>query len=163
MALFETSAETRFIFQAMDKVPHGETITYESLSESIGRDVRLYATSALSSAITMQLKKQRVFECVRGVGYKLLTSKEIVRTQGDKALSHIKRTARRYVKRIASCVYDELNDVEKIRHNAHLSALGTINYLSKPAAINQIEQELKITRQRDLPIGNTLRLFIKNE
>ena len=50
------SADARFLAQTLAKARPGDTVTYESLSAAIGRDVRKTAYSALQTALRMALR-----------------------------------------------------------------------------------------------------------
>lgn len=160
MANFETSSDARFIANALANANHGEIVTYKMLSEAIGRDVRKFATGALYTAVKMQLRDSRVFECIRGVGYKLLPADEIVRTQGAKAFNAITNKARSAVKKIAAADYGQLENDQKIKHNAQISMLGAICHMTKPKSLEHVENAVIAAQNKELPVGNTLALFV---
>lgn len=160
MANFEASSDARFMAKVLANANPGEIVTYEMLSEAIGRDVRRFAASALFTAVKMQLRERRVFECIRGVGYKLLEGHEIVRTQGEKAFNAITNKARSAVKKIAAADYSELNNDQKVKHNAQISMLGAICHMTKPKALENVENAVIAAQNKELPVGNTLALFV---
>ena len=156
MKRFEASSDTRFLAQELSQAKPGDTITYDSLSTAIGRDVRVHARGALFSALRMQLHDRRVFEAVPNVGYRLLTAEEIVRTQAAKGMQRIARTARVAGKKVASAEYDELTEQDKVAHNTQLSILGAISQMTKPVVAREIESKVR-AKGAELALGETLR------
>lgn len=160
MARFETSSDARFIAQLLAKAEPGETVTYEEMSEAIGRDVRRFARPALYTALRQQVRESRVFESVPNEGYKRLTDEQVVATQAANGLSRISRTARRTAQRVQAVNFDGLSNQSKIAHNTQLSMLGAVAQMTKPSVLLAVEQSVK-QRGDCLPVGETLKLMTK--
>lgn len=158
MAHFQASSDTKFIAQLLAKAEPGGTVTYQELSDAIGRDVRKFARSALCTALRHQVAEGRVFEAIHNEGYRRLTSEEVIKTQAAKGLSRISRTARRTAQRVQAVDYAKLGDSDKTAHNTQLSILGAVTQMTKPKAMMEVEKAVK-TRSETLPIGETLRLM----
>ncbi len=160
MPQFEVSSDTRFLLQTLEKAEPGETITYESMSEAIGRDVRRHALHALYSALRMVVKEHKVFEAIPNVGYRRLTDSEIIKTQADKGMSRIRRTAKRTALRVSSAQVANLNNNEKVQMNTQLSMMGAIAHMSRPSELKVLEEKVR-ARADQLPIGETLSAMTK--
>jgi len=139
---FQISAQTTALIERLRECSIGETITYASLSDSIGEDVqrkRHYLTSALKSLLDDGV----IFGTVTGKGIKRLEAAELPAI-GDKSILHIRRTARRTRKRlaIASRMNDVPNDV-RIAINAKSAVLGVIEHVSTRKAVEVAIEKVK--------------------
>lgn len=158
MSTFKASADTRFIAQEFAKAAPGDTITYEQLSAAISRDVRKFAQSSIYTALKMQLAEGRVFEAEPGIGYRFLTSAEIVQTQAAKGFQRIGRIAKKTARKVGAADFASLSNPDKIKHNAQLSMLGALGQMTKPAALVPVEK--RVSEKLDqLAIGETLKLM----
>jgi hypothetical protein len=157
---FLVSSDTKFIAAALAKVRPGETITYEELDKAIGRSVRSYARGSLSTALRQQVSDGRVFEVEKNVGYRLVTDSEIIRTQYVKNSAHVRRAARKTVKRIQAANFDALTKDEKTAHNTQISMLGALHQMTTPKAELAVQKEVQ-RRSAELPVGEVLALMTK--
>ena len=155
----KASADARFLSQALANSKDA-TVTYEVLSGAIGRDVRKHAYGALQTALRIVLRDHSmVFEAVPNVGYRRLTSAEIVETQAGKAFASMGRVSRRTARKIHAADYNSLTREQRTAHNAQLSMLGVIGHMTKPSALLNVERETA-KESNELPVGKTLALFI---
>jgi hypothetical protein len=92
------SPETAALHAALAAVPLGETITYDSLSAVIGRDVRRGAQARLASARRIAERDNgAVFETLRKTGLRRLLPDEAPDI-GSSARHKLRRTSRRAIK-----------------------------------------------------------------
>src|SRR5690348_7295398 len=77
----ELSLDARLLKQRLDDVKEDEEITYDTLSEIIGRNVQNGARGCLYTALRLVRKENgAIFATVRGVGLKRLHNKAIAAT-----------------------------------------------------------------------------------
>lgn len=157
----ELSVDTMAIYNALREMEIDEIITYEELSDLIGRDV-----SPNGDAYSCQASARRkcladdgiVIECVRSVGVKRLNDEAVART-GDHSINRIKRESNRGLKRISSVQdFNSLSSEAKISHNAAFSVLGVLAHLTKANHVKKVERAVT-SSQAVLPLGQTLRAF----
>lgn len=157
--MFQLSIDTRHIYERLIKAETGEVINYKELSLIIGRNIQNGARSNLTSARRIAERDDHyVFDVVRGVGIRRLNDQEMCGL-GESALSHIKRTSRRCVKRMV-CVRDfsSLPKVAQTKHNTYVSVFSMLTEMAKPSNIKKIEHKVSETNQT-LPFNKTLEAF----
>lgn len=157
---FELSVDTQLLYRHL--VEHEATevpITYEELSELIGRDVQREARHLLQSARRRALKRDRiVFGTVTGVGLRRLSDEEVAAT-GESFLKRIRRTARRASETV-TCVQDfeKLPADAKAKHNATLSLAGVLRHFTQPRRVLQLEEKV-LDSSHALPTAETIKLL----
>lgn len=122
---FQPSLDVKTLSELLLSAEIGEVVTYEKMTEAIGRNI-LNSRSTLSSAMRgVQNSHQFVFSCVPTVGYKRLTNSEIV-GKGEQFIKHIKRTSKRGAKNLACVQYDELTQDDKTSHNTRMTIFAMV-------------------------------------
>lgn len=154
----QVSIDGQVLTKRLAEINPGETITYGEMSNLIGRDVRKEGHSALVCARKYLLRDyQAVFESVMGVGLKRLVDNEIAKI-GSHYLRRINKMSSRGIEKLSAVDWNNLDNESKIRHNTDMSALAVQKELSSPRKLKSIEQVV-ITANRRLPIGETLAIF----
>jgi len=154
---FQKSSDTGILENLLSEAKVGELITYQKMSEALGRDVRQYAMNALCSARKMVLKnKQYVFgtECSQGLR-RLDDSAIVMASEEDR--TRMLRQARRAITKLSCVKFDELNDVAKRKHIVASAQFGAVEMFSKTSATKKITEAVK--DKTVMPIGETLKLF----
>jgi len=150
--MFQLSADARTLASVLRDASPGDTVTYERLSASIGRDVQEDARGALQTARRLVLNEHRiVFDAVRGEGLMRLKDKQIVGLS-DKARDHIRRTSRKTAKALVCVDYDALSPEDQVKHNTGLSMLGVIAELSTSRSVAKLESKVK-EAGKELPLA----------
>lgn len=159
----ELAYDTRLLYDQLKGLPFGEVLPYEAMTKLLGRDIRDEAHGNLQSARRMLLNHDGiVIGTVRKVGVKKLNDQEIVIT-GEDASKHVRRSARRALRRLAAVRdYEALPAESKISHNTFASALAAVVALAKPAGLKRIETEVRRTAAQ-LPLARTLAAFAKKD
>lgn len=154
----EMSIESQLLYKRLSKMKVGNVITYDELTEEIGRDVRS-CIWALATARRQVLKTDSiVVDCVPGKGVKRLDDSAIVGTLVD-GVKRISRASHRSARKASGIRnYDELPPDIKTQHNAALAALGAVRQLSKPSSVKKIEEKSEAANGR-LQLEDTLKLF----
>jgi len=157
--MFTQHHDTRLLYGYLIANKDKEIITWEDLEKHIGYSVRQgVGYSRLRSAINTALgQDQLVFECVFGVGYKVVNASENVSNR-EAALNGIRRRARREQNKLACAKYDALNDSEKATHNALAAQYGVIRVLAGKKATKKIETA---SNGSMLSVQRSLQLFSK--
>jgi len=154
--LFSKSLETTQIEKELRKAELGQIISYEHLTDVLGRDVRQWCRHNLQSARRILSSEGYEFGVVLNVGLKRLAPNEVVDTNAV-FTERIRRTTTRGLKRLSHIVLDDLDDEHKTRLNAQAAHLQFLAHASKPKAAKAIEQA---STPSDRPnIGQTLKLF----
>lgn len=156
---FEKSADAKVLENVLSEAEVGQVITYEQMSAAIGRDVRKYAISALGTARRGLFKeKQFVFAVERGKGLVRIGDAAIVKTI-EKDRLHLHRTASKSLKKLSVVKFDNLDANEKKEHTVASAQMGAIAMFSHKNSSKKIESKVNGS-SKDLPIGETLKLFV---
>jgi hypothetical protein len=155
---FEKSADTKIIESVLAEAKIGETVTYETLSKAIGRDVRTFAFASLRSARHGLLQsKNYVFGVEQNVGLVRLDDDQIVDSTEDDR-KRMQRAANRTIKKLGVVDYGKLSEDKKKQHVVASATMGAVALFSGKNAQKRIEQ--KVTPgTAQLAIGETLKLF----
>jgi hypothetical protein len=159
----ERSVDTQFLLERLLETDPGETITYEELTDLIGRDVRPGGDAypnLFSARRIAQHDHRIVFEAVRKVGIVRLRDDAIVRTAPG-SIQRARRAALRGSK-VLACVedFDNLSDKDKLQHNTALSVLGVIAHFAKPKSVKTVAAAVSDAKTR-LPVARTIAHFMQ--
>lgn len=156
----QISVDSRLIYERLSKVEIDEVITYDELNKVIGRDVQKGAYSCLVTAKKMAERYDRkVFGTIVKIGIKRLTGNDVVDT-GDGKITHMRRTAARGIRQLATVDYEVLDEKHKTKHNVTLSTMGCLQMMLKPGKLKGIEEEVK-SKSSPLSLAQTLEIFKK--
>lgn len=154
--IFEKALETQLLTEALRKA--GDFVSYDDLTKACGRDVTKDGRGNLYSAKRIVQREDRVvWGTVPKKGLQRLRGEGLV-AAGASSLSRIHSEARRGVKRLECVTYEELDNSQRIKHNATAAALGALGALTKTTSLNRIEQASEKTTEK-LSMAETLRLF----
>jgi hypothetical protein len=158
---FETSVDTRLLYQHLLTIKPGDTVTYAKLSEIISRPV-VGSTPQLQSAIRRALREDGlVFGNISKVGYKHLLDPEIVDAAGND-VSTIRRRAKRSVGKLLKVQdFTTLDKEHQVKHSTAASIFGFIHAFLAPKAIKSIRGGVEAAG-KELPIAETIKMFSKN-
>lgn len=157
-AVFEMSADTRLLRQALSRVAVGATISYESLSAEISKPVS-GSFAALHSARDSLLRHDRiVFSVIRGEGLKRLDDREII-SAGDEDVSAIRRKSRKALRKLTAIAdYNALSPADQLRHTATVSIFAAVADMATDKGVKKVEATAQ-GRSGELPIALTLSAF----
>jgi len=149
------SIDTKLLGDRLSALSVGSILTYEDLSGSIGRNVRLEARSNLTSAIHRLLRDGYVFATVRGVGIKRLSDQEIIGVGLD-VVQKVRRAAGRAQTKLAAVQdFDSLPRDSKTQHQVAMSVLGVLRHMTKSTTVKKLESRVAAV-QSELPLTLTL-------
>lgn len=149
------SIDVRKLADLLMATQEGETITYETLSEAIGRNVKTKYRYLLDQARhLLQKEHQIVFDASRNNGMTRLGD-EGKAAIGKNAIMRIRRTAKRGCEKMA-CVQDfeSMSADAKAEHNFSMSVLGAIAASTNRKPLAQIEAK---TKTSTMPTAEVLR------
>ena len=157
----EIEIDARALSDLLDTAKPGDVVTYDALSQLIGRNVRGAAWSALTKARREQLKKQRLFECVRDVGLKLETDATIAEGVPEYARKRIRSVAKRCGAKLAAIAdFDKLSNDQKTRVLTAQSIVGAVAAFTSAAGARRVEKLIgEATNAKALPLAATLEAF----
>lgn len=162
--LFTIRIDTKLLVNRLAEVPPGETISYAELG-SVIKQVANYMQApmagygSLCSARRIALRDHgQVFRTVAREGLRRLTDAEIVQEVPDETRKMIRRRVDRAGREIIAVAYDQLDNSQKVKHNASLSVLGAIGLALIPAKVKQIEAACEKSHQQ-LSLTQTLEIF----
>lgn len=157
---FAMSIDTRLLYERYQKLTVGEQITYQEMSDLIGRDVRNGARGAFMSARRRAERLDNiVFGVVRGEGLVRLNDEEIVKS-GESLLKRSRKSARRGFARMGHADYEKLTEGIKADHNAYASMFNALIAASKPSTFKRVREQVAQSQQT-LPLAATLKAFEK--
>ncbi len=140
MSVFSTDAKT--IADMLRAASVGAVVTYDDMSDALGRDVLTYARPAIASARKMvQQENRMVFDTVRKVGVKRLEDGDIVNL-GDRARVSMRRIASHTVGKIVCVNYAGLSREQQTKHNTALSMFGVIKEMATSKSFERLESEV---------------------
>lgn len=154
----EASADVMLLDAILNKVAVGTTATYEEITKCVGRS-KESSRGIISAAMRRQLNKGRVWEAVRGLGYKLCDDSTIV-TVAKGGLRSIHRKASKSMKKLKCATYDKLTPDEKVSHNTSASIYAIMSHVTHGSNIKKLSENVKVA-QAQLPTAKTLELFAK--
>ena len=147
-----SSKNTRFYIGVLTKqlvdylkcIPVGTKITYNDISTIIGYDVQRAHRHVLTSARKiLEREYSIVFGTIIKYGLKRLEDIEIVHT-GNEGIRKIRKTSRRYARRVVCIDYDTLPQDSKREHNIVLSILGTMHHMTSTKQRKKIENIVEV-------------------
>lgn len=159
MSNFILSIETKQLLERLIKAEVGELITYQEMTNIVGRDIRKEGCGIMYSARRKAENDcQIVFITVVNKGIKRASDEEIANS-GTSAIAKIRRTSHKGKKRL-HCVenFGSLTNESKIHHNAAASFLGAIDLMTRPKKIIALEEVVK-KESNSINVTKTLELF----
>ncbi len=158
----EISIDSQMIYQRLIKMEPGQSISYDELSEIIGRDIQVYGRYNLYTATRMALRDESmVFESIRNQGIRRLKNDEIPHIIGSSAIGKIRKISKVNSKKIIAVDYDALSNDSKVKHNMALSVLGAFLTMTKTKSITMIEETINLNEMNRLTYAKTLESFKK--
>lgn len=151
------SIDTKAVYDRLTKAKMGETVSYDELSQLIGRDIRNGAYWCLQSARRKALIDGLVFGSVSKVGIKRLNDTEIVDT-GHDAVTRIHRLSTRSARKVALAEYSTLSPESKVKFNTHVSILGVMAHMTRSKQVAKLTESVT-KAQASLPLAKTLEAF----
>lgn len=159
---FKLSADSSTIAFLLRQAQIGDVVTYEAISEAIGRDVRENCMGALQTARSLVQRENRmVFDVVRKIGLKRLDNDSIV-DLSDRAREQARRLAKRTSKKLVCVDYDSLSREKQTKHNASLSVFSCIAELSTNKAQARLSKTLE-TSSMQVPAAKAALLALGAE
>jgi hypothetical protein len=148
-AISELSIDTQTLERLLTTVPIGQTISYDALSASIGRNVQHDARGNLRTARKRLLRLERMlFGSVVNEGLKRLDDKGKV---SDASL-HIRRSHTQAKLAVASATsvdnFAALPNDVRITHNIVLAQAGVIKSMTSGRTRKRLETSLSETKPR---------------
>lgn len=155
---YQKSADTKIIESALAEASVGDTVTYETLSKAIGRDVRQFAWNAVSTARNSLLNEKKfVFGIEKNVGLVRLNDSQIVDTS-ESDRRKMKRAAGRSIRKLGVVDYAKLTDDKKKQHTIAAAQMGAISMFAGKSATKKIATKVNEGKET-LAIGETLAMF----
>lgn len=158
-ATFELAPETRVIAGRLGRLQPGETVSYDELTQLIGRDVTGSARHILESARKRAEREQGIaLGCVRSEGIKRLEDEHITDI-GDDAIVRMRRQSKRASRRMLNAA-QQVGPELSVKVHARASVLGAIALCANDKRTKQIEQQITSGGNgQTLPAGKVLDLF----
>jgi hypothetical protein len=154
----EASIDSRLIYGAIKNLNFGEIITYQEISDLIGRDI-LKNRSLLQTARNMAMRFDNiVFDCVLKIGLKRLNDSEITEMSSTKPFLHIRSYISSASKKISCIDKEKLNNEERLKMYSTISIFGVLKEISTPSSVIKLQ---KITTNSELPVAKTVDYFFK--
>lgn len=152
----ETDIET--IARLLKAASIGATVTYEAMTDAIGRDIQDHRHLLLAAQRRTEEEIGALFGTVRGEGVKRLPSDEVA-SVGSHTIRRIRRAARRGMQRLTVVRANDLpmDDARKII--AQRSQLGAIALVSDNRSTPAIQRSVDAMDGTTVPAGRVLDLF----
>jgi len=133
MLIHEISPEVRAIAELLAKCQPGEIVTFDQMSEAIGRSIFTRRHAIISARRVAERENGAVFASERSVGYKRIEASAVADVVGTSARAHIRRSARRSARSILEGTRrsNDLPPEVQRKVAAEMSALGLIEHISR--------------------------------
>lgn len=152
------SVESQLLIKKLATIKEGEVISYEDMTDIIGRDARP-SMDGYGSLCTARHRLERdegiFFASVRNVGLqrcddlgKLDISKAKTKQMHRKAKDGMRALA-------AVAEFDKLPNEKKLEHNTYMSLLGCISQATTERQIGKLTSKVLEAKDK-LPLGKTL-------
>ena len=156
---FELSVDTEELIRTLEQVLPGEVITYNQLSEAIGRNVQKEAYGLLATARKHLLDSGVAFETIPKVGLKhqerLVVMRGVMTETSKKVRSVVRREQRKLISVIPDEEYKKLSKEDQTTYNTARAMLGTLKELVKDKSVGKVEKATE-EAQKALPLTQTL-------
>lgn len=155
---FELSVDAIELIKRLEEVPPGAIISWNDLSESIGRDVRGEARSMLYTARKHLMDQGVVFETVHNVGLKHELKSEVIRAvlpDTTKRVRSLLRRQGRKLQTISDDDYKALPKSEQTQYNTTRALFSTFQELTKESAVKHVKIATA-KAEKPLPLAQTL-------
>lgn len=158
MIATDLSADARRIADLLAAIPRGETVTFATISSTIGRDINLCRHILYSGLNVAERENGACFASVRSVGYRRLAPEEIVKV-GQTARSRIRGYARRGSRTLRQGMTgaNDLTPEAQRQTAAELSALGLLEHIARDKSLPTIPEE----DTRPLSVAATAKAFLQ--
>lgn len=158
--IFQTSVETRLLFQLMEKASVGDIIDYPTMTGAISRPVS-GAYGPLRTALRKLLRERNmVFACIKGLGFKRLNDAEII-AEGEHEARKVRRAAMRSVEKQMKADFTKLSRSQQARYTAQVSIMQTVVFMTKEAQIAKIADRAT-PKPEPISTKHLLSMFAKN-
>ena len=155
---FEKSNDTKILESVLAEANIGDLVTYEKLSQAIGRDVRQFAINSLRSARHILLKNKRmVFGVETNEGLRRLNDNQIV-DSSESDRRRMRRLSTRSLQKLSVVNFDGLTDEKKRQHVVASAQFGAVQMFASKNATKRIQSNVSNDRTT-LAIGETLKMF----
>lgn len=121
-------------------------ITYEQLSDKLGKDVRENRTPLNTARRRLQKEFNRTLKTEPGIGVKLCDSDDQYR-RCESQMRHIGRTARRARIESQRVIIEKLDSRKRDRHMSLQAFFGVVDAASSSESMKVIENKVKIHQQ----------------
>lgn len=156
-----TATDRRLLIDRLLEVPVGEVLTYEAITDLLGRDVRTTSAcrSALHSALNhLRRHRSAIYAAVPKVGYKRLDDCGKV-TAAESTMRRAHRAAHRSAAILAAVEkFDAMPEDSRTRHNALMSIAGAIALGTSKKSLDKVQERVREVG-RVLPLQRTLDAF----
>jgi len=151
----EGSIDVKLLVDRLQKTTEGDTVTYDELSELIGRNIQVNRHLLQSARKSLRRNEGILFDCIHSTGLRRMNNSDIVCKVTTQPFKRIRSTIRNAGKDM-TCIDDQLlSNPERITVNATRSLFGVLHQFTLPKAIENI----KAASDEALPIGKTLAIF----
>ena len=157
---FLISIDTQKIVAALKESPES-FISYDALTELIGRDIQVKARHCLQSAQRILRRDHgTLWVAEQGKGVKRLRDEEIPAHVDAKRVRRIHRTSKLGAREL-TCVKDfgAMKPETQKAHNFTLSILGAFAQMTSAPRVRALKARMGAAAMAQLPLGKTLELF----
>lgn len=146
----EMSYNTRLIVARFAETKTGEIITYEELSQVIGKNIHNGGIGMVYSALRIVRRDYGfVFETIRKVGFKQASDEEILNSSISILPARMKSLARRESKKIACVNNENMTNEMRVKRDMSLALIGITELFTGTKNLKILEG--KITETAKLP------------
>lgn len=150
--LFQRRPETSMLIDLLKDEPIGSEVTYDELSEHIGKDVRTDGNGYLQSAREfLKTEHNQVWGVIRAQGIKHLDDSERIELSKAEQKSARRKAKRSMRTALAVVDYEKLDDAEKAEHQSLVATGRLFVLMAGPRGQKRIRASLTVPERERLP------------
>jgi len=158
---FRPNPDVDVLVGELEKVEIGGQVTYETLSNKVGRDIRESAYP-LYAAIRRLLCKGMVFKAIPNIGYRRLTDDQCVQA-GSQDIEACRRRAIRAARKARAGRVDILSPEERIRRAVVMTQAAFVIKSGSTKATRKLEDAITKGQGMQLTYSKTLEIFARKK
>lgn len=156
--MFRASVDTMLIYKKLTSMEIGEFVSYDELSQIIGRSIQKHNTFLNSARKKALSHDMMVFDVVRGDGIKRVNDSEKIAI-GSNSIKRSRRILNKGLRTIASIDnYDALTKEDQVKHNTAASIIGSLLVASNKKNIKAVEETVVKSTKRML-VHDVFKMF----
>ncbi len=158
--IYEQSIDTQVLIERLSEMQEGDVLTYDALSEAIGRNVTREARHILGSARRFVEREHAIFtDTISKTGIKRITPAQVVQGAPKQTKRKMHNASNRLIRKLSNTPDELLTPEDLRRKRSEIAIQGTLRMFTKPATQEAVMAQ--INDHQSLPVGSILDIVRK--